>query len=76
MDRPLTTRSDEITRYIGVDLHTSSFTTCVRTGEGAETFVTYRLPAAGLVAFRATLQATDELAVEATGNSVFFRDQV
>jgi transposase len=59
-----------------VDLHANSFTTCTRRPDGVETFATYRLSAGGLAAFRAALGAEDELAVEATGNSAFFRDQV
>ncbi len=63
-------------RYIGVDLHTNSFTTCTRSPEGDEAFATWPLSAGGLGAFCAGLREDDELAVEATGNSAFFRDHV
>lgn len=62
--------------YIGVDLHTNSFTTCRLDGDGGESFETYQLAAADLERFCAGLNADDEIAVEATGNSAWFREQV
>lgn len=62
--------------FVGVDLHTNSFTACRREADGAEAFATYGLSAVDLERFCLTLDADDELAVEATGNSAWFRDQV
>lgn len=63
-------------RYIGVDLHSNSFTVCYLAAAGGESFKTFRLSRAGLDAFRKTLSPEDAVAVEATGNSSFFREQV
>lgn len=62
--------------FIGVDLHQNSFTVCRREADGAERFETLTLSAADLERFCLTLDADDELAIEATGNSAWFRDQV
>jgi len=62
--------------YIGVDLHTNSFTICRLDDDGAESFETFQLCAADLDRFCLSLDADDEIAVEATGNSAYFRDQV
>ena len=62
--------------YIGVDLHTNSFTVCRLETDGREAFATYSLCAADLERFCLSLDGDDELAVEATGNSAWFREQV
>lgn len=62
--------------YIGVDLHTNSFTACRREADGAESFETFQLCPADIERFCLSLSAEDELAVEATGNSRYFRDEV
>lgn len=62
--------------YLGVDLHTTSFTVCRLEANGSESFATYQLAAADLERFCAGLDADDEIAIEATGNSAWFRDQV
>lgn len=62
--------------YIGVDLHTNSFTVCRLAADGSETFATYQLAAADLDRFCLSLDADDEIALEATGNSAWFRDRV
>ncbi|MFC0206966.1 IS110 family transposase, partial [Chelativorans intermedius] len=62
--------------FIGVDLHQNSFTVCRLEAGGAEGFETYQLARAELDRFCATLDADDEIAVEATGNSAWFRDEV
>ncbi|MDD4937128.1 MAG: IS110 family transposase [Acidiphilium sp.] len=62
--------------FIGVDLHQNSFTVCRREAGGTESFETYQLARADLDRFCATLDADDEIAVEATGNSAWFRDEV
>lgn len=61
-------------RYLGVDLHTNSFTVCCRTESGKEKLATYRM--SELELFLKTLKDTDKLAVEATGNTRFFIDRV
>lgn len=65
-----------MTRYIGVDLHTNSFTVCILQAGEHEKIHTYPLQGGGLEIFIAGLQESDEVAVEATGNSAWFRDQV
>lgn len=62
--------------FIGVDLHTNSFTVCRLEADGSEMFETYQLAPADLDRFCAGLDADDEIAVEATGNSAWFREQV
>lgn len=62
--------------FIGVDLHQNSFTVCRREADGAESFETLTLSAADMGRFCLSLDADDALAVEATGNSAWFRDSV
>ncbi len=62
--------------HIGVDLHQNSFTVCRLAANGAEVLETWQLCAADLERFCLSLDADDEIAVEATGNSAWFRDQV
>ena len=73
--RLLTMRSIAMS-YIGVDLHTNSFTICRLDEDGEETLETYQLCKADLDRFCFSLSADDEVAVEATGNSAYFRDEV
>lgn len=61
-------------RYIGVDLHTNSLTVCFLEEGQEERFATYTVEELGK--FREVLTSEDELAVEATGNSNYFYDQV
>ena len=62
--------------FIGVDLHTTSFTVCRLDADGGEAFETYQLAAADLQRFCLSLDADDEIAVEATGNSAWFREEI
>ena len=62
--------------YIGVDLHTNSFTICRLEGDGSAYFETHSLCAADLERFCASLDADDELAVESTGNTAWFCEEV
>lgn len=62
--------------FIGVDLHQNSFTVCRREADGSESFATWTLAPKDLQRFCLTLDADDELAVEAIGNSAWFRDEV
>ena len=59
---------------IGVDLHTNSFTACYRLRNGQERIKTYSL--SRLDEFRKTLRQRDKVAVEATGNCRFFKEQI
>jgi transposase len=61
---------------IGVDLHQNSVTTCLREADGTEAFETWAIAPEALERFCLSLDADDELAVEATGNSAWFRDEV
>ncbi len=61
-------------RYIGVDLHTNCFTACVVDGRAKQTFRDYKL--AEIAQFVARLRSRDQVAVEATGNTRFFCDQL
>lgn len=62
--------------HIGVDLHQNSFTVCRLAANGSEAFETLQLCPADLDRFCLSLDADDEIAVEATGNSAWFRDEV
>jgi len=62
--------------YVGVDLHQNSITVCRREADGSEVFETLSLSPADIERFCLSLDADDELAIEATGNSAWFRDQV
>ena len=59
---------------IGVDLHTNNFTVCYRSRQGKERMATYRMEQ--LEAFRKTLRKRDRVAVEATGNTAWFVEQI
>jgi transposase len=61
-------------RYLGVDLHSNSFTVCYRSNQGKERIATYETR--GIVRFRKTLRGHDELAVEATGNTAWFVEHI
>lgn len=60
--------------YLGVDLHTNSFTVCYRSRQGKERMATYRIDQMDL--FRKTLRRQDQVAVEATGNTAWFVEQI
>lgn len=61
-------------RYIGVDLHTTQITVCCLTENDAVEIRKYQL--SEMEKFVIGLRKTDELAVEATGNSSWFCEQV
>ncbi|WP_425386610.1 IS110 family transposase [Wolbachia endosymbiont (group A) of Barypeithes pellucidus] len=61
-------------RYIGVDLHTNSFTVCYLETGKQECIRTFHLQ--DLDNFVEGLKSEDEIAFEATGNSCFFYDAV
>jgi len=61
-------------RYIGVDLHTTQITVCYLKTDAAKQVKTYRLEQ--IKEFVSTLESTDEIAVEATGNTRWFVGEV
>jgi len=60
--------------YLGVDLHSNSLTVCYRTEQGKERLQTFALK--DLEKFVKTLRSRDKLAVEATGNTRWFVEQI
>lgn len=61
-------------RFIGVDLHSNSLTVCYLNQQGAEQLETYSLSA--LAEFKQNLKRKDQVAVEATGNTRWFVEQI
>lgn len=61
-------------RYLGVDLHRDCFTVCLIAENGREYLSEYRLR--DLDRFTRKLRASDQVAVEVTGNTRLFRDAV
>jgi hypothetical protein len=59
-------------RYLGIDLHTNSFTCCYLHADGSETIRTWPLQGGGLEQFIKGLHAGDDVALEATGNAAYF----
>jgi len=59
---------------LGIDLHTNSLTVCYRTRQGKERIRTFALE--DLDAFCKTLRKRDRVAVEATGNTRWFVQQI
>ena len=62
--------------FIGVDLHTNSFTICRLRDDGSETFEAFSLSASALETFCLSLDGDDEIAVEATGNTAWFCNEI
>ena len=62
-----------MTRYIGIDLHKSMFSVCFMTASRVH-FSEYKM--ARLCDFIDTLDASDKVAFEATGNSRYFLNQL
>ncbi len=60
--------------YLGVDLHTNSFTVCYRTKQGKERIGAYGIDR--MDSFCKTLRRADQIAVEATGNTAWFIGQI
>lgn len=64
-------------KYIGIDLHTNSFTACYVAEDKQKRIETFRLQdSSHWERFMNSLEEEDEFVLEATGNSCFFRDQV
>lgn len=65
-----------VKRYIGVDLHKNNFTVCyMKDSEGHRTRV-FEVNSRGIREFKRTLNKTDEIAVESTGNAGYFAREV
>ena len=62
--------------FTGVDLHTTSFIVYRPEADCSEVFETCQLAAADLERFCLSLDVDDEIAVEATGHSAWFHDEV
>ena len=60
--------------YLGVDLHTNSFTVCYQSSDGKQRLATFDIKK--MDSFRKTLRSQDKIAVEATGNTAWFVGQV
>ena len=60
--------------YLGVDLHTNSFTVCRQTRQGKQTTMTFSI--SKMDKFVKTLRKRNQLAVEATGNTAWFVKQI
>jgi transposase len=61
-------------RFIGVDLHSNQLPVCYLTKTGKEKLSSFALSA--LEEFQKSLRRTDRLAVEATGNTRWFVEQI
>lgn len=61
-------------RFIGVDLHSNQITVCYLIKAGKEKLAPFALN--NLTAFLNSLRRTDRLAVEATGNTRWFVEQI
>lgn len=62
--------------FIGVDLHSNSFTICRLNPDEPETFETYQLSEVDIDRFCQSVDADDQVAVEATGNTAWFCDEI
>ncbi|MEP6902370.1 MAG: transposase, partial [Actinomycetota bacterium] len=71
---PKLKRRKQVMRYLGVDLHSNNFMVCVLSENEEPTFRQYKF--AELLEFKEYLQAEDRIAVEATGTTRFFYNQV
>ncbi len=60
--------------YLGVDLHTNSFTVCYQNSNGKQRIGTFEIRK--IDSFCKTLRRKDKMAVEATGNTAWFVEQV
>lgn len=60
--------------YLGVDLHTNSFTVCYQSCQGKQRIGTFDIRR--IDSFRKTLRKQDKVAVEATGNTGWFVERI
>ena len=68
-------KAKKVKRYIGINLHTDCFTFCMLQ-EGSEPETHTLLLKGGLDRFVEMLRPDDELAIESTSNSRWFRERV
>ena len=59
-------------KWIGVDLHKNQFTVCYLHKKGEYKILVFKVDAKGIAAFKKTLNKSDEVAVESTGNTAYF----
>lgn len=62
-------------RYIGVDLHKNSFQVCYLS-KTASKQTTYEINPLGIKKFKASLNKTDEVGIEATGNARYLAGEI
>ena len=62
-------------QYIGVDLHKRSFTAAYKSGEDVK-LQSFKMDNRGLEEFKRTISREDSIAVETTGNSMYFVDEI
>lgn len=62
-------------KWIGVDLHKRRFTACIKEGE-KEKIVEYEVNKRGIESFKKEITKGTQVALEATGNSGYFYDQI
>lgn len=63
-------------KWIGVDLHKNQFTVCYLHKNGEYKILVFKVGAKGIAAFKKTLSKSDEVAVESTGNTVYFAREI
>jgi transposase len=63
-------------KWIGVDLHKTQFTVCYLYKNGEYKILVFKVDAKGIAAFKKTLNKSDEVAVESTGNTGFFAREI
>jgi transposase len=63
-------------RFIGIDLHKKSFTMAIKDEEGKITVYTMELLPANIEKLKTMLKKTDYIAVEASGSTFYFYDQI
>lgn len=63
-------------KYVGVDLHKNQFTVCFREEGGKEEVKKYSMERRGIEEFKKRLDKRTKVAIEATGNSKYFYDQI
>ena len=68
-------RSRKMRKYVGVDLHRKQFTVCIIEGD-EERIKEYEVSEKGIERFSRELDKRTEVAIEATGNSGYFRDKI
>lgn len=63
-------------KYVGVDLHKNQFTVCFRDEEGKEEIKKYSMEKSGIEEFKKRLGKKAKVAIETTGNSKYFYDEI